>query len=63
MDEILAELKNRVLLLEWLVSKKMRNFVEISTVFSQYHADPKSVLALVHQDGFGTPEEVAYTRA
>ena len=45
------EVVNRMRVLQWLVGKRMRNFVEVGTVFSQYRADPQAVLSRVEQEG------------
>jgi len=47
MNEIMKEMANRILVLQWLRSRNIRNYIEISTVFSQYHADPQSVLSKI----------------
>jgi archaeal flagellar protein FlaI len=44
MNEVIDEIDNRVLVLQWLRSRNIRNYVEISTLFSQYHTDPEMVL-------------------
>ena len=38
-------------MLEYLVSKNMRNFVDISTVLSQYHTDPQRVMDKINANG------------
>ena len=50
-EQILDEIRNRARVLEYLVSKNMRNFVDISTVLSQYHNDPQSVLDKINANG------------
>jgi len=50
MNDMLQEINNRIKVLQWLVAKKIRNFIEVSTIFSQYHADPESVLARIEKD-------------
>ncbi len=47
MNEIMKEIANRILVLQWLRSRNIRNYIEISTVFSQYHADPDGVLSKI----------------
>jgi flagellar protein FlaI len=47
MNDIMKELANRILVLQWLRSRNIRNYIEISTVFSQYHADPEGVLSKI----------------
>ncbi|MDA4130236.1 MAG: type II/IV secretion system ATPase subunit [Thaumarchaeota archaeon] len=47
MGDIMKEIANRILVLQWLRSRNIRNFIEISTVFSQYHADPEGVLSKI----------------
>jgi len=47
MNDIMKEIANRILVLQWLRSRNIRNFIEISTVFSQYHADPQGVLSRI----------------
>ena len=51
MDQILEEINNRARVLQYLVSKNMRNFVDIATILSQYHNDPQGVLSKIDTDG------------
>ena len=44
MKDMVDEIQNRMLILQWLRTRNIRNYIEISTIFSQYHADPESVL-------------------
>lgn len=55
MKDMSAELNNRVLVLQWLRSRNIRNFVEISTVFSQYHNDPRSMIARIKAESVSRP--------
>ena len=43
----MKEIANRIQVLQWLRSRNIRNYIEISTVFSQYHADPQGVLSKI----------------
>jgi flagellar protein FlaI len=47
MSDIMKEIANRIQVLQWLRSRNIRNYIEISTVFSQYHADPQGVLSKI----------------
>ncbi len=47
MGDIMKEIANRIQVLQWLRSRNIRNYIEISTVFSQYHADPQGVLSKI----------------
>jgi len=55
MKDMIAEIHNRILVLQWLRSRNIRNFIEISTVFSQYHNDPKGMLARIKADSVSRP--------
>ncbi len=55
MKMILAEIQNRILVLRWLRSRNIRNFIEISTVFSQYHNDPEGMIARIKADSVARP--------
>ena len=55
MKDILDEIDNRILVLKWLRSRNIRNFIEISTVFSQYHNDPKSMIIRIKADSVSRP--------
>ena len=44
MKEVMQEIENRALVIQWLRSRNIRNYIEISTLFSQYHNDPEIVL-------------------
>ncbi|MCL4519596.1 MAG: type II/IV secretion system ATPase subunit [Thaumarchaeota archaeon] len=44
MKDVSEEIENRVLILQWLRTRNIRNYIEISTLFSQYHNDPEMVL-------------------
>ncbi|MGI0090853.1 MAG: type II/IV secretion system ATPase subunit [Nitrososphaerales archaeon] len=61
MNEIAEELSNRIMVLQWLRSRNIRNFIEISTVFSQYHNDPEGMMLRIKADSaartFSQPEE------
>ena len=50
MADIVEELQNRILVLQWLRSRNIRNYIEISTVFSQYHNDPHGMIARIRAD-------------
>jgi flagellar protein FlaI len=41
MDEIMEEMKKRVLILGWLRKKGIRNYRDIGAVFEQYHNNPR----------------------
>ncbi|HZW57358.1 MAG TPA: type II/IV secretion system ATPase subunit [Nitrososphaerales archaeon] len=47
LKDMVQEIQNRVIVLQWLRSKNIRNFVEISTIFSQYHANPEALLTRI----------------
>jgi len=47
MSDIMKEIANRIQVLQWLRSRNIRNYIEISTVFSQYHSDPEGVLSKI----------------
>ena len=47
MGDIMKEIANRIQVLQWLRSRNIRNYIEIGTVFSQYHADPQGVLSKI----------------
>ena len=49
-SELMFEIENRVTVLQWLRSRNIRNFIEISTIFSQYHTDPESVMTRIKLD-------------
>lgn len=51
MREVLFEINNRIQVLQWLRAKNIRNYIELSTIFSQYHNDPESVLQRIRQEG------------
>lgn len=55
MKDIMDEINNRILVLKWLRSRNIRNFIEISTVFSQYHNDPKSMIIRIKADSVSRP--------
>ena len=55
MKEIIIEIQNRILVLQWLRSRNIRNFIEISTVFSQYHNDPEGMIARIKADSVSKP--------
>jgi flagellar protein FlaI len=50
MEEVYEELTNRMLVLQWLRTKNVRNFIDIATIFSQYHTDPERVLLKIKMD-------------
>lgn len=50
MREVLYEINNRIQVLQWLRVKNIRNYIELSTIFSQYHNDPESVLQRIRQE-------------
>jgi hypothetical protein len=50
MKDIVDEIANRILVLQWLRSRNIRNYIEISTVFSQYHNDPQGMIARIKAD-------------
>jgi flagellar protein FlaI len=50
MRDVLEEINNRIQVLQWLRSKNIRNYIELSTIFSQYHNDPESVLQRIRQE-------------
>lgn len=41
---VIEEINNRALILQWLRARNIRNYVEIGSLFSQYHSDPELVL-------------------
>jgi archaeal flagellar protein FlaI len=49
-EDVKAEIANRVKVLKWLQTKNIRNFIEISTIFAQYHSDPESVLERIDDE-------------
>jgi hypothetical protein len=55
MKSIIGEIQNRILVLQWLRSRNIRNFIEISTVFSQYHNDPEGMIARIKADSVARP--------
>ena len=55
MKDIIQEINNRILVLQWLRSRNIRNFIEISTVFSQYPNDPKSMITRIKVDSVSRP--------
>ena len=55
MKDIIEELNNRILVLQWLRSRNIRNFIEISTVFSQYHNDPRSMISRIKAESVSRP--------
>jgi archaeal flagellar protein FlaI len=55
MNDVIGEIENRVLVLQWLRSRNIRNYVEISTLFSQYHSDPEMVLNRIKLESALTP--------
>jgi flagellar protein FlaI len=55
MKSIIAEIQNRILVLQWLRSRNIRNFIEISTVFSQYHNDPEGMISRIKADSVARP--------
>ena len=55
MKQIIGEIQNRILVLQWLRSRNIRNFIEISTVFSQYHNDPEGMLARIKAEAVSRP--------
>jgi archaeal flagellar protein FlaI len=52
-NDVLTEINNRIRVLQWLRSKNIRNFVDLSTIFSQYHSDKESVLQRIKQENLG----------
>src|SRR5579875_1137630 len=44
LKDVMEEISNRMVILQWLRTRNIRNYIEISTIFSQYHSDPESVL-------------------
>ncbi|MGI0079006.1 MAG: ATPase, T2SS/T4P/T4SS family, partial [Nitrososphaerales archaeon] len=61
MREVLFEINNRIQVLQWLRAKNIRNYIELSTIFSQYHNDPESVLQRIRQESVsksGTEDSV-----
>ena len=48
-DDMMHEIQNRTKVLKWLTAKRIRNFVDVSTIFSQYHADPSQVLSRIEE--------------
>ena len=50
MKQIIGEIQNRILVLQWLRSRNIRNFIEVRTVFSQYHNDPEGMIARIKAD-------------
>ncbi|MHB8565872.1 MAG: type II/IV secretion system ATPase subunit [Nitrososphaerales archaeon] len=44
LKDVTDEISNRTIILQWLRTRNIRNYIEISTIFSQYHADPEGVL-------------------
>jgi flagellar protein FlaI len=50
MEEVNEELTNRMLILQWLRTKNIRNFRDIATIFSQYHTDPERILLKIKMD-------------
>ena len=50
MKQIIGEIQNRILVLQWLRSRNIRNFIEVSTVFSQYHNDPEGMISRIKAD-------------
>ncbi len=57
MHEVLQEINNRIMVLQWLRSKNIRNYIELSTIFSQYHNDPESVLQRIRQESISKQGE------
>ena len=55
MREVLYEINNRIQVLQWLRAKNIRNYIELSTIFSQYHNDPESVLQRIRQESVSKP--------
>jgi len=55
MKQIITEIQNRILVLQWLRSRNIRNFIEISTVFSQYHNDPEGMIARIKAESVSRP--------
>lgn len=55
MKYIITEIQNRILVLQWLRSRNIRNYIEISTVFSQYHNDPEGMIARIKADSVARP--------
>jgi archaeal flagellar protein FlaI len=47
MEEVKKEIKNRVLVLKWLQTKNIRNYIEVSSIFSQYHSDSEALLSKI----------------
>jgi archaeal flagellar protein FlaI len=55
MKDMIREIQNRILVLQWLRSRNIRNFIEISTVFSQYHNDPEGMIARIKAESVSRP--------
>ncbi len=53
LSDVNQEMNNRIAVLQWLRTKNVRNFVEISTIFSQYHSDPERVLLKIKMESTG----------
>ena len=60
--DVMVEINNRVKVLQWLRTKNIRNYIEISTVFSQYHSDPESVLEKIRSESLQEPEQTYDTQ-
>jgi flagellar protein FlaI len=54
MKDVIKEIGNRIEVLQWLRARNIRNHVEINTTFSQYHADPDSVLSKIRAESSGS---------
>lgn len=48
-DEVLEELDRRMVILDWLRKRGIRNYKDIGTVFEQYHNNPKGVFEKIEK--------------
>ncbi|MCP8321821.1 MAG: hypothetical protein H3Z52_12940 [archaeon] len=42
-DEVLEELDRRVMILDWLKKRGIRNYRDIGAIFEQYHNNPREI--------------------
>ena len=62
MRDVTKEITNRIQVLQWLRAKNVRNYIEVSSIFSQYHGEPETVLSKIKLESMSSsvsasPEE------
>jgi flagellar protein FlaI len=46
-EKLIQEIKNRIIILEWMVKENIRSYEEVGRIISEYSKDPKAVLTKV----------------